>query len=631
MAAVSASSRRLSHSAWAPILLLAACAVEEPRVALRTGPQTAPVQVPAETTTIPVDFEMMASGNTGNVVTTGAGFTLLATVSSPVVDGVVVQATDVQWVGDRIVASYNNRGERSAGAIQIIDATDPTAPTVIAEAVYPYTDVNRLVVAGSRVLAVAAEEGVGATFERFTIADDVVTIDDHDAMAGFAGTYLSLDGNVAYTSFGDVGGIAAWDVSTEPPTLLRTIPLDDARWASEVDDDDLLAVSGSPGVLARHDNVLAASPGAITDVDIAGTGVGAPTWGTQSGDLLFLSSNEGGVMIYDVGSLALVGTMPTTGTANGAGLASDRRLLFAANGEEGLVVADVLDPSAPLTLGSIDVADDAGSANAVAVKDGLVALADGLGGVKIIRYEREQVAPPNDCDADGDPDEMDEDDDNDGTLDADDAAPCNPDRVCAEGTIEYQAGFIGDFYNLPCDHPDVEGPITGVVTGRNPSMYDWWDEPYYAFTVERDTLHIEYAENYFPVNEGLCGDPFYFAAHWYSTVVASEAGSYRFSMGSDDDGWLYVDGQLIVDLGGIHAANHRQGSVTLSAGAHRIDVWFAERHRVQSALELEIVGLPSPEARLEPIQKVCLDPAEDSDGDGTINADDVAPLTRPGD
>lgn len=627
------STKRLvsAASTLAGIVLstASACAPEAPRLELRTGDATSPVDIPTQPARVDVPFTIAARG-TGEVVTTGAGFTLLATVASPIVDGVEVQATDVQWVGDRVVASYNNRGERAAGAIQIIDAHDPAAPVVVAEAAYPATDVNRLVLAGNRILAVAADQQLGATFERFTLDGDQVTYDDYATLPGYAGTYLSLDGNRAFTAFGDVGGVAIWDVADGTPTLLRTVPVDDARWAAEVDDEDLLVVAGSPGRVSRHADVLASPAGAVDTVMFDGGDVGAPTWATRSGELMFLSADAGGIVIYDVATMTPLGTLATAGTANGTALTADRRLLFAANGEEGLVVADVTDPAAPTALASIDVADDAGSANAVALHGDVIALADGLGGVKLIRYERDQAAPSGDCDGDGQLNAFDDDDDDDGTLDEDDAAPCDPDRVCAEGMLEYEGAFVGDFYNLPCDHPDVEGPITGVRPGHLPGEYDWWSDPYYVFTIERDTLFISYAQNYFPVDTGLCGDPFYFAAHWYTTAVASEAGDYRFSMGSDDDGWLMIDDRVVIDLGGIHAADHRTGTIHLSAGPHRVDVWFAERHRVQSALELEIIGLPSPEARLEPIQRICLDPDGDEDGDGVPNRDDVAPLTRPG-
>lgn len=137
-------------------------------------------------------------------------------------------------------------------------------------------------------------------------------------------------------------------------------------------------------------------------------------------------------------------------------------------------------------------------------------------------------------------------------------------------------GYYADYYNLPADHPEVEIDIGGVVTGDNPANHDWWDEEYF---VRREVdANLEFGDGWWPVDEGLPGDPQYFAVHWFAYLYLPEDEVVFFELGSDDDSWAYIDGEMVADLGGIHDVTATLFAVALEAGVHELDLYMAERH-----------------------------------------------------
>ena len=58
-------------------------------------------------------------------------------------------------------------------------------------------------------------------------------------------------------------------------------------------------------------------------------------------------------------------------------------------------------------------------------------------------------------------------------------APVNVPPVAVIGDLV--TGYKGTYYNLPADHPDVEGNVTGVVPGDSPYNHDWYSDQYLAW------------------------------------------------------------------------------------------------------------------------------------------------------
>ena len=114
---------------------------------------------------------------------------------------------------------------------------------------------------------------------------------------------------------------------------------------------------------------------------------------------------------------------------------------------------------------------------------------------------------------------------------------------------------------------------------------------------------IDVASSWWPTRPSGDGNPDnyqgFFAAHWHGfftdtpgispdVVSAPSSITHNFTMGSDDDSWLFIDGSLIQgagDLGGIHAYAKTSGSFSDTPGTHTIDIFYAERCEVQSGFD----------------------------------------------
>ena len=146
-------------------------------------------------------------------------------------------------------------------------------------------------------------------------------------------------------------------------------------------------------------------------------------------------------------------------------------------------------------------------------------------------------------------------------------------------------GLYGLYYNLPNNHPDVEKRITGIIAGTAPSDYDWFDESFLSFKRNDAIDSFNNPDNYFPVDNGLDGDPYHFAVHWTGSVYAANTGRYPVIIGSDDDSWVFINDKEVLNLGGTHAFVATTTTLELSAGTSTVDIYFAERHTRASGFQ----------------------------------------------
>ena len=67
-----------------------------------------------------------------------------------------------------------------------------------------------------------------------------------------------------------------------------------------------------------------------------------------------------------------------------------------------------------------------------------------------------------------------------------------------------------------------------------------------------------------------------FSAQWFGYLAAPSAGRYTFALTSDDAARLSVDGRLLIDNGGRHAASSRTAETDLTRGPHAILIEFTQ-------------------------------------------------------
>lgn len=153
---------------------------------------------------------------------------------------------------------------------------------------------------------------------------------------------------------------------------------------------------------------------------------------------------------------------------------------------------------------------------------------------------------------------------------------------------ENDQGWFGEYFNYPGVHPDMNihesfwpdanhgDPLSDV----NAWDTDWYDnDPYFRFS--RVDSSLEFGGDFFPFDiapEEIDHDhEFHFGVHWRGLVTVDAPGVYNASISSDDDAWIYVDGELVTDNAGIHQVATELVQMELT-GSNVVDIYFAERH-----------------------------------------------------
>ena len=98
--------------------------------------------------------------------------------------------------------------------------------------------------------------------------------------------------------------------------------------------------------------------------------------------------------------------------------------------------------------------------------------------------------------------------------------------------------------------------------------------------------NVHHASNFFPTGHNSNSSAFR-TARWSGTWNAVAPTLFSGSLEADDDAWLFINGQLVIDNGGVKGMGNASSvsNYLVGAGANRIDLFFADRNTVQSGIK----------------------------------------------
>jgi len=337
-------------------------------------------------------------------LTKNYAFKLMAEVDPPVYGDNTLQATHVTIKDDYAFVTYNTRGPKWQGGIEIFDVSDLKNPVIISSAIMVNTDVSAVDYADGKIYVVGATGDfeelsfVSPAFMEVISLDATMAFEKVDTVidiSSYAGTDIKVaDGHIFATS-GSTGGLTIFDTEY---AKAGTEEISDAR-SVDANSDHLYVLQGQEGRV----NVFQLSDAAYAETYYLG-GATIPESKSEiavTDEYIFAALNEGGLSMLNLdGSVKQnlpkpatpAGALDENHVTNSVSLNGD--LVLIGNGESGIYVGGLIAEKndSLWMLGAMNFGDSQ-SANFVESKDSVIFVASGLGGLKILAISIDEGVP----------------------------------------------------------------------------------------------------------------------------------------------------------------------------------------------------------------------------------------------
>lgn len=322
----------------------------------------------------------------------GIPLALVAEVNPPVYNGLTLKATHVNVNGNYAYVSYNTQGEAYAGAVDVIDISNPNTPQIVMQAIFPNTDVSSvnynngvLYIAGAVSTDAYPQAATPAFVSSMALSNGLLTTNfTQTQLQGDVATSVTSSDSKYYAVSGYNGQLVQLNKSNHQ--IEMAISVNDLRSVG-LKSNKIVVLSGTQGVKVYNANNLSLQNSFTTSQDVPDA---KRTIDFLDNNSLLVSEGYQGLGVYNINSgnktqtisvpTNVEGIDPTDITTNA--VSANGTSVYVANGGAGLYIYKSTASQQLSALGSINLN---GSCNYVLSKDNYIFAAMGNGGLKIVK------------------------------------------------------------------------------------------------------------------------------------------------------------------------------------------------------------------------------------------------------